>query len=227
MTIGVVTGMLAEAKLLNGLDYRVVATGGNADVTRAKTEEMVRDGVTALVSFGIAGALHPNLQPGDLVIATGVVLPGGQRVHCDTAWQQRAHNKIAGINSSALNLARITVSIPGIVAGSSIAVATRAQKSALFHATGALAVDMESHHVAVIASRHNLPLLIIRAVADTAFDDIPEAALVGLNEEGRPAPGAVLRSLLTRPRQLPALIRVAMRSRAAMSALLRSRAGLL
>lgn len=214
MTIGVVTGMLAEARLLNGLGHRVIATGGNAMATRAKTEEMVRDGVSALISFGIAGALDPSLKPGDLVIATDVVLPGGRRVNCDVAWQQRVQGKIVG-------------SSLGAVSGSSVAVATRAEKAALFHATGALAVDMESHHVAELAARHNLPLLIMRAVADTAMDDIPEAALVGLNEEGRPAIGAVLRSLLAKPWQLPALIRVALRSRAAMNALLRGRAGLL
>jgi adenosylhomocysteine nucleosidase len=115
----------------------------------------------------------------------------------------------------------------GIVAGASTAAATRLAKADLFAATGATIVDMESHHVAELAKAHQLPLLIIRAVADTAFDDIPEAALMGLNEEGRPAIGAVLRSLLTNPWQLPALIRVALRSRTALGALLRSRAGLL
>lgn len=227
MTIGVVTGMEAEARLLNGLDYRVIAAGGNPDVTRAKTEEMVRDGVTALISFGIAGALDPRLQPGDLVIASGVVLPDGRHISCDESWRQRVQDKIASLDVSALKFAKVAVNIPGMVAGTSTAAATRAQKSALFHKTGALAVDMESHHVAELASRYNLPLLVIRAVADTAFDDIPEAALVGLNEEGRPAIGAVLRSLFRKPWQLPALIRVALRSRAALGALLRSRAGLL
>lgn len=227
MTIGVVTGMEAEAKLLNGLNYRVVAAGGNPDVTLAKTEELVRAGVTGLLSFGIAGALDPRLQPGDLIVADGVVLPDGRHVTCDQAWRQRVLDRISGLDVGVLQFAKIAVNIPGMVAGASTAAATRAQKSALFHATGALAVDMESHHVAELASRHNLPLLVIRAVADTAFDDIPEAALVGLNEEGRPAIGAVLRSLLAKPWQLPALIRVALRSRAALAALLRSRAGLL
>lgn len=214
MTIGVVTGMLAEANLLQDLDSRVVAAGGNPDRTLAMARELARSGVTALASFGIAGALDPKLQPGDLVIATGVILMDGQSVDCDGAWLRRARDKVVG-------------SMQGVVAGSSTAVATRAAKSALFRVTGALTVDMESHHVAVVARQHNLPFLIIRAVADTAADDLPDAALVGLNEEGRPAIGAVLRSLLVNPRQLPALIRVALRSRVALDALLRGRAGLL
>ena len=63
MTIGVVTGMQAEARLLDGLGYRVVAAGGNAAATRAKTAGLIRDGVTGLISFGIAGALDPSLRP--------------------------------------------------------------------------------------------------------------------------------------------------------------------
>lgn len=214
MTIGIVTGMLAEAKLLEGAGYLVVAAGGNAAATRAKTERLIRDGVTGLISFGIAGALDPNLRPGDLVIANGVILPDGRHVDCDADWQRRVLDKVPGART-------------GLVAGSSGVAATAPAKAALFVATGALIIDMESHHVAELATAHNLPFIVFRAVADTALDDLPEAALVGLNEEGRPAIGAVLRSLLKKPWQLPALIRVALRSRAALAALLRGRAALL
>lgn len=227
MTIGVVTGMEAEAKLLNGLGFRVVACGGNPAITRAKTEDLIRGGVSALISFGIAGALDPRLRPGDLLVADSVVLPDERVVKCDAAWQERVQEKLNKVEITAVSFAQISVNVPGAVAGSSTAVASRADKQSLYHRSGAVAVDMESHHVAELASRHSLPFLVIRAVADTAFDDLPEAALVGLNDEGRPAIGAVLRSLLSKPWQLPGLIRVALRSRAAMRSLLRSRAGLL
>lgn len=213
MTIGVVTGMLAEARLLDGLGYHVVAGGGHAEATRRKTEDLIAAGATSLLSFGIAGALDPALQPGDLVIADAVELADGRRISCDAAWRQRVLEKSEAVG--------------GLIAGRSIAAATSAEKSTLFRTSNAVAVDMESHHVAEIASRHGLPFLVIRAVADTAHDTVPPAALVGLNEEGRPAIGAVLLSLLTKPWQLPGLIRVALRSRTAMAALLRGRAALL
>ncbi|WP_374656258.1 nucleoside phosphorylase [Dongia sp.] len=213
MKVGVVTGMLAEARLLEGLGYRVVAGGGHPRATRDKTELLVQEGVTALLSFGIAGALDPSLKPGDLIIADAVQLADGRTIACDEAWQQQVRDRIGGLE--------------GLIAGRSVAAATRAEKGVLFKSSGALAVDMESHHVAEVASRHGLPFLVIRAVADTAEDTLPQAALVGLNEEGRPAIGAVLLSLLKKPWQLPALIRVALRSRTAMAALLRGRAALL
>lgn len=214
MAIGVVTGMVSEARLLEGLGYTVVAAGGHAAATRAKTERLIRDGVTGLISFGIAGALDPSLQPGNVVVADAVILPDGSRLACDAAWQRKVLEKLPGASA-------------GAVAGSSGAATTALAKAALYSATGALIVDMESHHVADLARAHNLPFIVIRAVADTALDDLPEAALVGLNEEGRPAIGAVLLSLLKKPWQLPALIRVALRSRAALAALLGGRAALL
>ncbi|MDY0873367.1 phosphorylase family protein [Dongia rigui] len=213
MTVGAVTGMLSEARLLDGLGYIIVAGGGHAEATKRKVEALVVGGAEALVSFGIAGALDPDLEPGDLVIADDVVLADGRRLSCDPDWRRRILQKVAAQG--------------GTVAGRSVAAATRAEKGALFGETGAVAVDMESHHVAEAAERHGLPFIVIRAIADTASDTLPEAALKGLNEEGRPAIGAVLLSLLLKPWQLPGLIRVALRSRTAMNALLRGRAALL
>lgn len=85
---------------------------------------------------------------------------------------------------------------------------------------------MESHHAAAIAAAHGLPFAAIRAIADTAADELPPAVQDGLDEDGRTAIGPVLRSLLSRPAQLPALIRVARRSRRALDALFRCRAAL-
>lgn len=213
MAIGIVVGMLSEARLLDGLGFTIVAGGGHAEVTRRKAEALAAGGATALISFGIAGALDPVLKPGDLIIAESVITPDGRRLECDSAWRQKAMQKVMAQG--------------GAIAGRSVAVATRLDKRVLFSETAAVAVDMESHHVAEVASRLGLPFLVIRAVADTAHDTLPEAALRGLNEEGRPAIAAVLLSLLSKPWQLPGLIRVALRSRTAMNALLRSRSGLL
>lgn len=214
MRLGIVTGMVAEARLLKGVECALVSGGGDVESTRRKVDSLIIGGATHLVSFGIAGALDPSLKPGDLLLATQVVLPDGTAIETSSTWREKAAEKIATAQS-----------VP--VAGASTAAATRPEKAALYRASGAAAVDMESHHVAVAAARHKLPFIVIRAVADTAEDELPPAALVGLNKEGRPAIGAVLLSLLGNPLQLPALLQLAGRSNIALKALLRGRAGLL
>jgi adenosylhomocysteine nucleosidase len=214
MKLGVVTGMLAEARLLDGIDCDVVAGGGDPVSTAAKIEQLVQRGATHLASFGIAGALDPMLKPGDLLLGSVIEMPDGTRVEADAEWLARAGH--------ALPRARV---LP--IAAASTAISTVAAKVALHQSRKAAAIDMESHHVALAARKHGLPFLVLRAIADTAADDLPPAALVGLNKEGRPAIGAVLLSLLKNPCQLPALIRIALRSRVALKALLGGRAGLL
>jgi hopanoid-associated phosphorylase len=218
MKLGVVTGMLAEARLLDGIDCLVTSGGGDAESTRAGIAHLLEQGATHLISFGIAGALDRDLLPGDLILASGITLPDGRVIAADAAWLRHL--------SHAFPAAR-----PGLIAGSSNAAASSAAKAALQQATGALAVDMESHHAALIAAERGLPFAALRVIADTASDNLPAAALVGLDKKGRPAIGAVLWSLLKAPWQLPALIRLARRSNAALSALraalLGRRAGLL
>src|SRR5262245_22159612 len=128
MTIGVVVGMLSEARLLEGLDFRIVAGGGHAAATQRKAEELAGGDVAALVSFGIAGALDPSLKPGDLIVAEAVNLADGTSIACDAVWRQRLLQK-------ANERARV-------VAGRSVAAATSSEKAELFRGTGAVAVDM-------------------------------------------------------------------------------------
>ena len=63
-------------------------------------------------------------------------------------------------------------------------------------------------------------------VADTAEEVLPRAAVVGLTPDGRPAAGRVALALLRQPRELPALLTVAKRSRVALQSLGSARDGL-
>jgi adenosylhomocysteine nucleosidase len=112
------------------------------------------------------------------------------------------------------------------IAGVGAPVADAAAKAALFAATGAAAVDMESAVVARAAQRHGLPFAILRVIADPAHRPLPGAALVAMGADGEVDLLAVLRALIREPRQLPALIRLARDSRGAFAALGRARSAL-
>ena len=120
---------------------------------------------------------------------------------------------------------RLAIRLPeahvGTIVGSDTLIARAAQKHALYATTGALAVDMESHIVARVAARHNLPFAIVRVISDGANEALPPAALVGMKPDGGMALGAVLASLARNPAQLPALIRTGIHAGRAFSELRR------
>ena len=197
-----VVGMRSEAALLPA-GMRVIVSGGDP----ARLRDLLRaapDGIAGVLSFGIAGGLDPSLIPGDLVVATRVRGPGGAYA-ADAVW-------------SAL-LARRCGARLGMVAGASTVVGRPAAKRQLQAATGALVVDLETETAAAYATALRLPFAALRAVADTAADVLPRAAALGLRPDGRPAPGRVMLALLRQPRDLPALLVVARRSRTALESL--------
>ncbi|MEI8396875.1 MAG: hopanoid-associated phosphorylase [Rhodospirillaceae bacterium] len=205
--------MVAEAECLAPLGnrVRVVCSGARADLARTRTESLVEAGVSALVSFGLAGALSLGLTPGDLILPKRVIAAGqGDRV-VDPLWHARF--------AARLRDSGLVPRIDGALAGSNQAVTNATDKAALARASGAVAVDMESHIVAEVAARHGLPFLVVRAIADPAERAIPGPALAGLGPDGRTRPLAVAMRLLREPRSLPALLRLAADSRAALETL--------
>ena len=208
---GLVTGLADEARVLRRAlprasastadpDDAVRCAGADTARARAAARGLVEAGAAALVSFGVAGGLDPACRPGDLVLATEVVLPGGRRVATHAALRagllQEGH--AAGLSP-----------LEGALLGSDIAVAARLEKRRLFAASGALAVDMESHAVAEVAVACGLPLLVVRAVADPAARALPRAVLGAVASDGRSRPGRVAARLCLTPWELPAVLRLA------------------
>lgn len=192
----VVVGFAAEAALLPPGTPHVVAA---ADPARLASILAAMPRPSAILSLGIAGGLDPALPPGALVVARQVVAEA--RWPADAEWSAR--------------LAAATDATVADIAGADRVVGTAAEKAALRAATGAAAVDMES----AVVARLGVPFAVLRAVADTALEALPPAAAAGLDEAGNPAPWRVLRALAGRPQDLPGLIRLALRSRAALAAL--------
>ncbi len=202
-------GMVSEARLLEGSGVRVMIGGGQTPRLAPELDAALSAGAAGVLSFGLCGALAPALRVADLIIGTSVIFEG-QSVVADDAWS-----------------ARLTAGLPnartGPLAAGDEMVPDVAGKARLYGATGALAVDMESHIVAALASRHGVPFAVLRAVSDTAAQSLPPAARVGLGPDGKPNLFAVLRALSVDPRQLPALIRTGRDSVAAHGALRRAK----
>lgn len=191
MTILVITGMLRECRLLAGPGIETLAGGGDA-VRLEREAERLAVSARAVASLGIAGGLAPGLRPGQWVVAD-VVTDGDTTFPTDAAWSDRLAARLPGARR-------------GRLVGRDVAAATTAEKAALHRASGALAVDMESHIAARVAQRHRLPFAVARVLSDGAERTLPPAARVGLRSDGTVDLPAILRSLLSAPGQLPALV---------------------
>lgn len=199
------TGMTAEAGIARGPGVVAVAGGGDPARLALMLQAALDRQVKGVISFGIAGGLDTGYAPGSIVIASAVHVDG-QRLATDEAWTAR----LAG---------RLPRARRGTIAGVDHAVASPSGKAALHRATGAVAVDMESHIAARLAAVYGVPFTALRIVADPARRALPEAATVGMRPDGSVDAGAVLRALLRRPGDIPALIRTAMDASAAFAAL--------
>lgn len=186
----VVTGTRREGAAAAGPGICVLACGGDhaALIERLKEEAPRAAGI---VSFGMAGALAPELRIGDWVIATSMT--GVFAGQSDARW--------AGALAARLPVARLgAVHAEGRLAGS------LAEKSAMARASGALAVDMESHIAAAAAEWAGIPFVALRCISDRALAALPPAVAVAMRGDGGIALGAVLGSLLRHPGQIPALV---------------------
>ena len=201
MTLGVVTGLAREAAwLAAGARGSIRIACAGADPSRAArlSRELLADGCRALVSFGVAGGLNPSLAAGDLVLADAVTTPDGRRHPTDAAWRRRLAERCR----TALRLHEMPL------AGTDVPVLASADKDALRRRSGAWAVDMESHAVARAAVEAGVPFLVVRAIADPASRAVPAWLADIVDERGRTRRAVLAATIIRRPGQIAALIRL-------------------
>ena len=217
MRLGIVTGLYSEAKIVQSAvrgaigrpEVMVRCAGASSERAGSHAGALIGSGAEALISFGVAGALDPDLSPGALIAPPRVLGPADTALSCDAAWH---HTFVARITPH---------QTPRVVniASSDTLVSSVADKQALRGSSGAGAVDMESLAVAEAADAAGVPFLIIRAIADPASRAPPPAALRAIAADGRvryfAAAAAVLRDLGS----LPTYLRLARDNRAALATL--------
>ena len=194
-----VTGLAAEARLAAGPGVTTIMAGGNPARLRSMLRARVQPDCRAVISIGIAGGLCPSLVPGDVIVATGVTAPDRRHAASSVV----AHRIAARLSDHPKRV------IMADLAGVDIAVLSPSDKRALRSATGALAVDMESHVAAAFAARHGLPFAAVRVVCDPAHRALPDLIATALRPDGEVSLCNVFRSLWQRPMQLLAMPRLA------------------
>jgi adenosylhomocysteine nucleosidase len=217
--LGVITGLLAEARLLKSFieaktpEILVAsAAGGEQARVRHAAQELCYRGVEGLISFGLAGGLAPQLRTGTLVVATRVISPAGRELDViDRNWADRLWRSLGAMLSTPVYLAPIVTNMTPVAAV--------AEKAGLYQKQGAYAVDMESAAAAAVAAECGLSFVALRAIADTARHALPPAALLAQRQDGSIDINAVMKAVRKQPAQLPALCRLGWESARAMASL--------
>lgn len=198
---------LSELALL-GEGSLLALSGIGLAAAAAAAQALVDAGVSALMTFGMAGGLDPALKSGSVVIPCELLSADGARYPACRLWRER-------VAAAVSPLCAVT---EGNLLTSTHAIDTPAEKTAALRSTGAAAVDMESAAVAEVAARHNLPFIAVRVIVDTAADILPRA-VVAASRAGRLHVGRLIVGLILAPRGIAALIRLARRYRIAMRSL--------
>jgi hopanoid-associated phosphorylase len=213
LPILIVTGMAKEMRLAAGPGLVAVVSGGDSDGLRRRLADRDAPGCRAVLSFGLAGGLDPNLAPGDVIVASAIV-SGGER------WP--AHPAVAESLAASLSAGGVRARLAEI-AGVDAPVLTASAKATIRLATGAAAVDMESHVASAFAARHGLIFAALRIICDPASRTLPPIVANALRSDGGVDHFAMLASLLRQPTQLAALTRIAGEARTSFRALGRCR----
>jgi adenosylhomocysteine nucleosidase len=187
----VVVGLRAEARLARGFGVPVAIGGGTASGAAAAVARAVAEGASALLSFGLAGGLDPAARPGLLLVPASVL--------CDGRWHAADPALMAWLGGATPHR---------LLAADAPAIGV-ADKRRLWQDTGATALDLETGAVVREAVAHRLPFGVLRAVCDPAEQDLPHAALVALDARGSIGLARVAWCVARRPRQVPALLRLA------------------
>lgn len=203
----VAVGLDFEERLALGVGHAKVCRGRGPTMAAA-VAAAVTPGCSGIISFGIAGGLDPKLRAGAHVVASSVIGAKGA-VATDLAWSQL----LLSLRPDAVHAPILGVDEP---------VMGPIGKLRKFHRTGAVAVDMESHIAAEVATANGLPFAVFRVVADPAHLRVPRAALNGMRADGTLDRLAVMRAMLRAPAEIGGLVAVARHTAVARLALTRA-----
>jgi adenosylhomocysteine nucleosidase len=148
--------------------------------------------VNGLISWGVAGALNPALNSGDLVLAE-TIIDSDKTYQTSSDWLSKLVENLQETDITLIN--------NRIVSNKEVCASVE-DKNNLFKKTGAIAVDMESTAIAEVAKNNELDFLVIRAIADEADTSIPDAVLKHTDNLGNPEIFKFLTSCMTKPMQI-------------------------
>lgn len=190
-------GLLLESGHLEGRRLALAVTGDGArNASVGVAALLAASGARSLVVIGVSGALSRQLTTAALVVASRVTDEDGRSVTADVGQVAAAARATGARAAVVVSAARIADS------------AREKQRLALCARAGetAAVVDLESASYVAAAVAAGIPWLVLRAVSDTADEDLPELLNRSRDDGGAVRRAQVALRLLRQPRALPFLL---------------------
>lgn len=181
----------------------VLALSGIGEQRASRAAQLLVENfpIRALIFLGIAGALHPSLRVGDIVI--------GKRIFLQTSTGRplSSNERLVELASAACDqldwkfFVGDLITVPKIIASSQ-------EKREIYQETGALAVEMETAAAARWAAQKRVPFLALRSISDAADYTFKVDISQITDEQGELSLRKALRYLLRHPTALWELSRI-------------------
>jgi len=207
--LGIVAALPAEARTLGHRRLRVRAvvpiapgvqccvSGAGAAAAHGAAHTLLAAGAGALLSWGTAGALVDDLEPGGLLLPERV-RSGDREFGVDTGWRGALVRRLAGRGLRG-----------GVLLQGAQVLGDPDAKREAGRRHGAVAVDMESGALAAAAADAGVPFLAVRAIVDPLAWTLPAAVSAAFDASGDVRVDRVLGAALTHPSLWPDLLRLA------------------
>ena len=170
-------GLLGYTGRYQGMPVSVQTTGMGTPSAAIVVEELIRLGAKRLVRIGTAGALSPKVRPGELVVASSAIPADG------TTRQYLKGRPFAPAPSFPLLKALVESAGVGVHVGPILTedafYATTPEEAREWASYGALAVEMESAAIFLLAGMRGVEAASILAVSNNVGDPelVPEEVL--------------------------------------------------
>ena len=207
--LGIVAALPEEAECLTGVrpvpgsqsrvSESVSLKSGGIGCARAACSAtlLAEQGAKALLSWGTAAALAPNLCSGDLIIPARVIAADGEILPVDVDWHRRL---CKGLDR--------TPDISPLAEVSDVLINPEGKRR-LAELTGAVAADMESAAVARVALKSGVSCLVVRVVVDPLSMTVPASASAAVSVSGARDWWGLGRGLCRRPVEVVGVCRLA------------------
>jgi adenosylhomocysteine nucleosidase len=179
--------------------------GAAAELTRGAEE------FALFLNTGCAGALAPELGPGDLTVATAII-GHGTATRFDTTPRRREYACRVAARAQLRTTAAPVLCSPRTLA-------TAADKRAAASQHGAVAVEMEGAPIAACAAQAGVAFASVRAILDAVDTELRHSGRFMDEQHGTLKPLALAGYLATHPTILPDLLALQRMQRTAQTSL--------